>query len=693
MAPAASVFTRSRPVRARQLLAVCIGGLLGAPAVLADEGMWTLDNLPKTALQSQYGFAPDQAWIDHAMQASVRLAGGCSGSFVSPDGLVLTNAHCVVGCVQGLSSAERDLQNDGFVAKAREEELQCPAEELNVLREITDVSGRLASAAAGKQGQAYVDARNAEKSRIESECVGGDEAKTRCDVVELYNGGQQHLYRYDRYSDVRLVFSPEYSVGFFGGDPDNFNFPRYNLDAALLRAYEDGKPAQVDHHFTIKPEGAEAGELVMVTGHPGRTQRQLTVAQLETVRDVSLINTLLWLAERRAMLGQYGRSSEEAARQAQSDLTFTDNSYKVVRGQLQALLDPQVFAGKRAEEARLREGVDAAPWNEVEAAQVAARQLAVPYMLLEQGRGFDSRLFGIARTLVRGADERAKPNESRLPEYQEAGQGRLQQTLLSKAPVYPEYEIAKLTWSLTKFRELLGTDDPLVKAVLGTQSPAQVATALVEGSNLADVAERERLWNGGAAAVEASDDPFIRLARIVDAPARAVRKRQESEVSSIESRAATQIAKVRFDKLGTTVYPDATFTLRLSYGDVAGWDENGKTIEPFTTMGGVFARNTGAEPYALPKRWLDAQGRIAQDTPFNFVSTNDIIGGNSGSPVINRDAEVVGLAFDGNIHSLGGNFWYDPRLNRTVSVHSAAIIESLKSVYGADALVEELLQK
>lgn len=693
MAPAASVLDRPRPARSRHLLAACIGGLLTAPAVLAAEGMWTLDNLPKAALQSQYGFAPGQTWVDHAMQSSVRLAGGCSGSFVSPDGLVLTNAHCVVGCVQGLSSPQRDLQNDGFVADVRGEELQCPAEELNVLREISDVSGRLASAAEGRQGQAYVDARNAERSRIESECVGDDEARTRCDVVELYNGGQQHLYRYHRYSDVRLVFTPEYSVGFFGGDPDNFNFPRYNLDAALLRAYEDGKPAKVDHHFTIRPEGAEAGELVMVTGHPGRTQRQLTVAQLETVRDVSLINTLLWLAERRVMLGQYGRSNEEAARQAQSDLTFTDNSYKVVRGQLQALLDPQVFAGKRAEEARLRDGVDVAPWNEVEAAQVTARQLAVPYMLLEQGRGFDSRLFGIARTLVRGGAERAKANDARLPEFQDAGQGRLRQTLLSSAPVYPEYEIAKLTWSLTKFRELLGTDDPLVKSVLGTQSPAQVAQALVEGSKLADVAERERLWNGGAAAIEASDDPFILLARAVDAPARAVRQRQESEVASIESRAATQIAKVRFDKLGTTVYPDATFTLRLSYGDVAGWEENGKAIEPFTTMGGVFARATGAEPYALPKRWLDAQGRIAQDTRFNFVSTNDIIGGNSGSPVINRDAEVVGLAFDGNIHSLGGNFWYDPRLNRTVSVHSAAILESLKTVYGADALVGELLQK
>lgn len=685
-------FPSRRPARLAGLVIV-IAGCASIGVAHADEGMWTLDNLPKAELQQRHGFTPDQAWVDHAMQASVRLAGGCSGSFVSPDGLVLTNAHCVVGCVQGLSSAERDLQNDGFVANARGEELQCPAEELNVLRQITDVTGRLGEVSDGKSGQAFIDARNAEKGRIESECVGDAAATTRCDVVELYNGGRQHLYRYHRYSDVRMVFTPEYDIGFFGGDPDNFNFPRYNLDAALLRAYENGVPAQVEHHFTIDPAGAQAGELVMVTGHPGRTQRQLTVAQLETIRDAGLLNTLLWLAERRAMLGEYGRLDGEAARQAQSDLTFTDNSYKVVRGQLQALLDPAVFAGKRAEEARLREGVDAAPWDAVAAVQPLARELAVPYMLLEQGRGLDSRLFSIARTLLRAGDERAKASDARLPEYQDAGQGRMRQTLMSSAPLYPEFEIAKLTWSLTKFRELLGTDDPLVKQVLGTQSPAQVARALVEGSGLADVAERERLWAGGAAAVAASDDPMLRLARTLDAPARALRKRQESEVAAIEARSAQQIARVRFDKLGTSVYPDATFTLRLSYGEVAGWEEAGRQIAPFTEIGGLYARATGAKPYALTPRWTAAQDTVDASTRFNFVSTNDIIGGNSGSPVINRDARVVGLAFDGNIHSLGGNFWYDPRLNRTVSVHSAAIVEALKSVYGADTLVDELLQK
>lgn len=662
--------------------------------LLAAEGMWTFDNLPRAALKQQYGFEPDAAWVEHAMKSSVRLAGGCSGSFVSKDGLVLTNSHCVIGCVQDLSSAERDYVNQGFVARTRAQELQCPDVELNRLDAISDVSARIAKATAGLSGQAYADAKTAEQGRIESECLGDASATRRCDVVELYNGGQHHLYRYHRYPDVRLAFSPEYASGFFGGDPDNFNFPRYNLDMAMLRAYENGVPAAVAHHFRIQRAGAQPGELTMVTGHPGSTERQLTVAQLERLRDVDLIGTLLNYAERRAMLAQYSRASAEAARQAQSDLTFTENSYKVYRGELAALLDPTVFARKRAEEAELRAAApSAAPWDAIADAQRAWRDMEAAYLMIEGKRAFYSQHYNIARHLVRAANERSKPNDQRLPEYQDAAAARLKQVLFAKAPIYPEYETAKLSWSLSKLRESLGVDDPLVKLVLKNESPESLAARLVRGTRLSEVAERERLWQGGLEAVSQSKDPFIQLARALDGVSRELRSAYESRVEAVESKNATLIAQQRFKALGTAVYPDATFTLRLSYGEVRGWEERGKTIKPYTDFAGLYARHTGFDPYALAPSWLAAKSKLKLDTPFNFVTTNDITGGNSGSPVINRKAEVVGLAFDGNIHSIGGGYIYDERVNRMVAVHSAAILEALDRVYGAGALFKELTSR
>ncbi len=666
---------------------------LFAGPVLAAEGMWTFDNLPRAALAQQYGFEPDARWVERAMQASVRLASGCSGSFVSPDGLVLTNAHCVLHCAQELSSAQSDHVNQGFVARARSAELRCPAEELNRLDAIEDVTPRIRKVTDGLSGQAFVDAKNAEIARIEADCVGDAGATRRCDVVELYSGGRYHLYRYRRFQDVRLVFSPEYRIGFFGGDPDNFNFPRYNLDMGLLRAYEDGKPVSTPAHFPIKREGAKAGELTMVTGHPGSTDRQLTVAQLERLRDVDLIERLAYFSERRALLWQFSRQGEEAARQAQSDLTYTENGLKVIRGELEALLQPTLMAQKRSDEAALRQSAGELatdPWGAIAQAQQAYRDLRTPYQLFEGRRGFYSEHFRIARHLVRAAEERAKPNAERLPEYQEASLPRLLQTLMSAAPVYPDYEKTKLAWSLTKLREQLGPDDALVKLVLGRESPEALANRLVDGSRLADVAERQRLWDGGFEAVSNSTDPFIQLVRAVDVPARELRKRYESEVEAVESKHAAAIAQARFALHGTTVYPDATFTLRLSYGEVRGWREKGRTIEPFTRIGGAFERATGADPFALPASWLKAKDRLDLRTPFNFVTTNDITGGNSGSPIINRSGEVVGLAFDGNIHSLGGSFGYDETLNRCVGVHSAAILEALDTVYGAGELVKEM---
>jgi hypothetical protein len=671
--------------------------ILFSPALLAVEGMWTLDRLPAAELKKQYGFAPDPAWADRVMRGSVRLAGGCSGSFVSKDGLVMTNHHCANECIQQLSTAKKDYIRDGFLAKTRAQEIACPTVEVNRLEQITDVTARVNQATKGKSGKDYSAAQKGEKSKIEAECVGSQSDTIRCDVVELYHGGRYDLYRYRRFQDVRLVFAPEKDIAFFGGDPDNFNFPRYDLDLSLLRAYENGQPAQVKDYFPFSAAGAEDGELTMITGHPGSTERQLTLAQLERLRDVDMPSRLVRLAEIRGLLNRYAAAGGEPARVSQDDLFGVENAFKAIWGEFQALLDPAVFKRKRDEEQALRGYARgrpklgaAAAWDEIAKAQAVYRNIQERWRMIEAPRAFWSEHFGIARALVRGAEERGKPNPERLREYTESALPSLTQQLFSPAPIYPDYEKVKLGWSLTKMREILGADDPFVKMVLGTAAPDALAARWIDRTKLAEVGVRKKLWEGGAEAIAKSDDPFIELARKVDAEARALRKRYEDEVEAVEKENAERTARVRFAKEGIGVYPDATFTLRLSYGELKGWVEKEKPVTPFTTLEGAFNRHTGAWPFNLPKSWLNAKSRLNLTQRFNFVTTNDIIGGNSGSPVINRKAEIVGLVFDGNIHSLGGAFWFDERLNRAVAVHSGAILEALRTVYRADALVSEL---
>lgn len=685
----------------RPLLAITLAFATITPA-LAAEGMWTLDNLPKAGMQSEFGFTPDEAWVQNVMRSSVRLAGGCSGSFISKDGLVLTNHHCIVGCVGDLSTENEDLMRDGFLAAERSQERQCPNFELNRLESISDVSGRVREATQGLSGKEFADAKRATQSAIEAECVGEDSAKRRCDVVDLYQGGVQHLYQYTRFQDVRLAFAPEFAAGFFGGDPDNFNFPRYNLDMGLLRAYVDGKPAELDNFFPLNPNGATEGELVMITGHPGSTQRALTVAQLEALRDRTLISRLLSMAEMRGVLLQFGALGAEQTRQAQNDLFGVENGFKALRGRLTALNDAGVFAAKRAAEAELRAFVAADPelaesvgdpWAEIAQATRTFAEFETEYGFVEGGRGFSTDYFGVARTLVRGAAERAKPNAERLREFAEASLPRVEQGLFAEQPIYPGFEKVKLGWSLAKLREELGADHPLVRQVLGSQSPQQLADRLVDGTTLEDVAVRRALWEGGADAIAKSEDPMIVLARNIDPLARELRARYEREVQAVLQKNAELIARARFAKDGTGVYPDATFSLRLSYGAVLGWEHNGATVPAMTQIRGLYERATGAEPYKLAPSWERARDALNLDLPMNFVSTNDIIGGNSGSPVINAKAEVVGLVFDGNIHSLGGAYWYDPRLNRAVSVHAGTMIEALRKVYRADHLADEILAR
>jgi hypothetical protein len=676
---------------------VLIAALFGAAPALADEGMWTYNNFPSAMVKEKYGFEPTQPWLDKVRLASARLAAGCSASFVSAKGLVMTNHHCARGCIEQLSTADKDYIAHGFYAKTASDELKCPAMEINQLTSITDVTERLNTATQGLTGKQYSDTLKAEMSKIEKECATSDQV--RCDVVTLYQGGKYNLYKYRRFQDVRLVFAPEHAIAFFGGDPDNFEFPRYDLDVTFLRVYQDGKPAPAEHYFKWSKAGVKEGELTFVSGNPGKTSRGLTIAELEYQRDVVLPKFQVLQAELRGMVTEFQKRGPEQKRISNNLLFTVENSLKATKGRHEALLDKKFFAQKVAAEQELRQKVEANPelkkkygaaWDEIAKAQEQLKQVRKEMSFIEGNQGLNSQLYGIARALVRGTEELTKENGQRLREYNEANLPVLKAQLFSPAPIYPEMEIARLEFSLTKLREELGADHPFVKKVLGKESPLKLATRVVNGSQLRDPKVRKQLFDGGKKAVEASEDPMIRLAALVDPDARAVRKNYEENIESVIRKNSELIAKAKFEVYGTGIYPDATSSLRLSYGAVKGYMEGGQKVAPITTMAGAYERHTGEEPFALPRTWLDAKGKLKLSTPMNFVSTNDIIGGNSGSPVINKEAEIVGLVFDGNIQSLGGDFGFDESVNRTVSVHSDALLEALQKVYGASRVLEEL---
>lgn len=670
--------------------------VVSAPA-LADEGMWTYDNFPAAKVKEKYKFAPDQKWLSRVQLGSARLARGCSGSFVSKEGLVLTNHHCAQRCIEQLSTGEKDLIKNGFYAKDGKDELRCPNTEINQLVSITDVTARITKATEGLSGQAYNDRQKAEMAAAEKECAKSD--AERCDVVTLYNGGQYHLYQYKRFQHVRLVWAPEFAMAFFGGDPDNFMFPRYDLDMTLLRVYEKEKPARMDVFLPWNAQGAKEGELTFVSGHPWRTSRLLTVAELEYQRDVSTPWFLGFARELRGLVTMYQTRGDEQKRHSNGLLFGIENAIKGRQGRFEALLDPTLMRQKAAEEKTLRDAIAAddkkkaaygAAHDEIAKAVTAQRALRKSYTMVEAAYGFRSDLFQHARTLLRLADETAKPDAERLREFNDSNLPSVKQGILSPAPIHNELETELLTWSLTKLREELSPDHAVVKKVLGLKSPRELATDCVNGSKLGDVKVREALMTGGKAALDASTDPMVALARLVDGDARAVRKQYEDTIESVIKKNSELLARARFEVQGTASYPDATATLRLSYGSVEGYVENGVRVNPLTTLGGAFDRATGKDPFALPQSWLDAKGTLDLATPFNMATSNDIIGGNSGSPVVNQKGEVVGLVFDGNIQSLGGEFGFDPAVNRTVAVHTAAISEALRKIYKTDRINKEL---
>lgn len=671
---------------------------LATPLAIADEGMWLYNAFPKEKVQKQHGFLPTQEWLDHLRLSSVRFNNGGSGSFVSADGLAFTNHHVGADCIGKLASSGADYMKTGFYAKSQAEEAKCPDLELNVLVGIDDVTSKVnvavtPSMTAADAGQAQRSAMSA----VEKEC--STTTGLRCDVVSLYSGEVYNLYRYKKYTDVRLVFAPEFAAAFFGGDPDNFTFPRYDLDITFFRIYENDRPVHLDNYLQWSKAGVKDGDLIFVSGHPGGTDRLKTVAQLQFLKNVDYPSRLATYKRRIEMLQKFSAESAENARIAQEEIFGLQNSQKAINGEYEGLKDLSVMspinmAEREREQAYMEKHPgEHNPWEEISNATKANREIYEQLTYVERMRGFPTDLAQAARVLVRAAEEKSKPNGSRLREYRDSSLPSLEQGLFSTAPVYKNLETALLALAYVQMREALGPEDPAVKAALGGKSPEEAAKALIAGTKLEDVAVRKQLYEGGEAAVEASTDPLIVLMRSVDAEARAARKRFDDEVDAVVRRDGATIARARFAQTGFTQPPDATFTLRLSYGTVKGYEENGKKISYFTTMSGAFKHadeHGNKPPYDLAPSWPKMKSKIDLETPLNFVSTADIIGGNSGSPTVNKAGEVVGIIFDGNIQSLALDFYYDDRQARAVSVDSRGIIEALRKIYGADALANEL---
>lgn len=664
-----------------------------------DEGMWLFNDPPRKLLKDRHGFEVTDAWLEHVQKSSVRFNSGGSGEVVSEDGLIMSNHHVGADALQKLSDKEHDYLKNGFHARTLEEEKRARDLELNILMNIEDVTARVnAAVKPGLSDEKAFLARRAIIAEIEKESM--DKTGMRSDVVTLYQGGRYQLYRFKRYTDVRLVFAPESQIAFYGGDPDNFEYPRYDLDICFFRAYEDGKPAKCSHYLKWSDRGTAENDLVFVSGHPGRTSRLLAMSELEYVRDFRLPRSLSRLYRMEVLLNSYSGRNQENARRAKDDLFGVQNSRKANKGRLAGLLDPRVFAKKADDEKKLRSAVttraefkDArGAWNRIAGAQKIIAENARIHNLLESGDAFTSELFGLARTLLRAGDEKPKPNGERLREFGDAGRESLELELFSEKPIYDDLEQLLLADSLTHLIGEMGATNQLVQKILVGKSPEERAAELITGTKVKDVSLRKKLYEGGASAVTAAKDPMIELARLIDADARAVRKIMETQ-GEVKQQAHAKIAKARFAVEGTSSYPDATFTLRLAFGTVKGYEEGGKKILPHTTFAGLYERAAEQEyrpPFDLPKLWLDRKSKLDLTTPFNFISTADIIGGNSGSPVIDRQGELVGIIFDGNIQSLVLDYIFTDEQARAVSVDCRGIREALRKVYDTEALVTEL---
>jgi hypothetical protein len=659
----------------------------------ADEGMWLFNDLPLAMLKQKYGFEPSQEWADHLMKSCVRFNVGGSASFISSTGLVLTNHHVGSDTLFKLSTPERNIMELGFLAKSTDQELKAPDLELNQLVNIRDVTDAVKSAVkADMTPQQAVAARRSVIDGIEKKAL--DDTGLKSTVTTLYGGGRYHLYQYRKYTDVRLVWAPETAIAFFGGDADNFEYPRYCLDACIFRVYENDKPAKIEHFLRWSPDGPAEGDVAFVSGNPGRTSRIFTMDALKYQRDLFLPYVMSSLRRQEILLQQYGLRSKENARRARDDLFGVQNSRKARLGMLAGLQDPQVLADKAAAEKALLESIQADPklkplasaWGSISETTKKRSEL------LGKGVAVNSKLYGIALQLVQMAEEDQKPSGDRLPEFAAAGRESLLQQLYSEAPIYSDLDQVLLADSISKTLEQRGFDDPLCQQILAGKSPSDRAAELIGGTELLSVENRRKVASGGMDAIRNSKDPLIQLASIINPEVRRIRTITD-QLDEQDKQAYAKISEALFAVQGTSTYPDATFTLRLAFGPVIGYEQDGQTIPAWTKIGGTYDHektHEGQADYVLPESWKKAEPSLVKSTPFNFVSTADIIGGNSGSPVVNRSGELVGLIFDGNIQSLSGNYVYTDKQARCVSVHSSAIREALQVVYGATELVNEL---
>jgi len=676
---------------------VPFSALLLAGTALASEGMWTFDDFPIAEANRELGTNIDQAWLDRVRLASVKI-GGASGGLVSREGLIVTNEHVVADCVEDLSTSQQNFAETGFTPAGRAGERQCPGMTAEILTGISDVTERMSRAGAGLSGQAFTQARDAEAGRIESEACGED-GNRRCQVVSLYRGGRFKLYTYRRYADVRLVFAPEHRAAAFGGDLDNFGFPRFAVDASFVRIYENGQPVATPDHFRWNASPPRERQPVFLSGSPGATQRLLTQAQLRTVQDVTLPLEQLLASELRGRLIRFMEESDDNAFIAGQTLYGIENNYKRQLGRMQALIDPAFMARREAAEREFRARLAADPrlaaeagdpWTALERVQPEVRRLYPAYYLLETRAGGGSQLFAWARDIVRGGQERAKPSDQRLPEYGEARLRSVETRLLAEKPVFASLEQVQLGWWLSKLREVLTVDDPRVRQLLGDESPEALAARLASGTRLGDPAVRRALWEGGLAAVEASQDPLVRWMLAAQPVLRAARSEYEDRVQAPTDQAAEALARARFAVYGTSLYPDATGTLRLTYGRIEGWTHEGRTVGYSTDFRGLWARATGAPPFDFAPRLAAARERIPADTLLDVAASTDTIGGSSGSPAVNAAGELIGLNFDSTVLTQRNAYGYDPAVNRSVLVTTAAVTTALRHAYGMDWLLNEI---